>query len=204
VATGIATAATQDAIDQAMAQYHPTKLTPAQIADMVVKNVLPQYPGQPTPTRLGNIANGTIYTEASYSGLDAERLNALILDYGESYGIIDALRLYNRGTHMPDLAPAQGYPNVLPLYASTGDLSGTYGILEDELNKVIYYSRVRDEFIPDLKKLAHNSLTPADAVELALKDVVSRDDARQLFDAGGGVPEQFDVLVDGAGDAIGV
>jgi hypothetical protein len=204
VASGVAAAAAQKTIDAAMAQYVPTKLTPAVLADMAVRNIIGSESGGATAPILGNIDGHDIYTEASYSGVDLERMNALILDTGESYGILDALRLYNRGTSMPVLTENTGYPNVLPLYASSGNQATEYGITEDELNTVIHYSRVRDQFIPDLLKLARNTLTPADAVELALKDVVSDADAMALFTAGGGVPEQFHVLVDGAGDAIGV
>jgi hypothetical protein len=204
VASGVAAAATQDTVDAAMTKYTPTKLTPAVLADMAVRNIIGSESGSSTAPILGNIDGHDIYTEASYAGIDLERMNALILDTGESYGILDALRLYNRGTSMPVLTENTGYPNVLPLYVSSGNQATEYGITEDELNTVIYYSRVRDQFIPDLLKLARNTLTPADAVELALKDVVSDADAMALFTAGGGVPEQFHVLVDGAGDAIGV
>jgi hypothetical protein len=204
VASGVAAAATQETVDAAMAKYHATKLTPAVLADMAVRNIIGSESGGATAPLLGNIDGHDIYTEASYSGIDLERMNALILDTGESYGILDALRLWNRGTNMPDLRQAQGYPNTLPLYGSSGDLSATYGISETELDTVIHYSRVRDQFIPDLKKLAHNTLTPADAVELRLKDIVTEADAQALFNAGGGVPEQFQLLVDGAGDAIGI
>ena len=204
VASGVAAAATQDAVDTAMAKYLPTKLTPAVLADMAVRNIVGSESGGSTKPILANIDGHDIYTEASYAGIDLERMNALILDTGESYGILDALRLYNRGTSMPALSKVNGYPNVLPLYASTGDQATEYGITEAELNTVIHYSRVRDQFIPDLLKLARNTLSPADAVELKLKDVIGEADAKALFTAAGGVPEQFDVLVDGAGDAIGV
>jgi hypothetical protein len=204
VASGVAAAAAQETVDAAMAKYHATKLTPAVLADMAVRNIIGSESGGATAPLLGNIDGHDIYTEASYSGVDLERMNALILDTGESYGILDALRLYNRGTSMPVLTENTGYPNVLPLYVSSGNQATEYGITEDELDTVVHYSRVRDQFIPDLLKLARNTLTPADAVELALKDVVSDADAMALFTAGGGVPEQFHVLVDGAGDAIGV
>jgi hypothetical protein len=203
-ASGVAAAAVQDAVDAAQAKYLPTKLTPAVLADMVVRNILPQYANQAIPTQLNNIDGHDVYTEASYNGIDTQRMNALILDTGESYGILDALRLYNRGTSMPALTQANNYPNVLPLYTSSGNQATEYGITEDELKQVIYYSRVRDQFVPDLLKLARNTLSPADAVELRLKDIVSDADAMALYTAAGGVPEQFHVLVDGAGDAIGV
>lgn len=204
VAGGIAEVVTYQTIRDTQAKYLDKQLTPAVLADMAVRNIIASQGGSSGTPILSNIDGHDIYAEAAFSGIDLERMNALILDTGESYGILDALRLYNRGTSMPVLSQANGYPNVLPLYASSGDQATEYGITQAELDKVIHYSRVRDEFIPDLLKLARNTLTPADAVEMALKSVVSDTDAKALFVAGGGVPEQFDALLDGAGDAIGV
>lgn len=204
VAGGIAEVVTYETVRNIQAQHLDKQLTPAVLADMVVRNIIASDSSGGTKPLLGNIDGHDVYAEAAFSGIDKQRLDALILDTGESYGILDALRLYNRGLSMPALSPVQGYPNTLPLYHSTGNQATEYGITQAELNTVIHYSRVRDQFIPDLLKLARNTLTPADAVELALKDVLSKADAKSLFVAGGGVPEQFDVLVDGAGDAIGV
>lgn len=204
VAGGIAEVVTYQTIRDTQAKYLDKQLTPAVLADMAVRNIIASQGGSSGTPILSNIDGHDIYAEAAFSGIDLERMNALILDTGESYGILDALRLYNRGTSMPVLSQANGYPNVLPLYGSSGDQATEYGITQAELDKVIHYSRVRDEFIPDLLKLARNTLTPADAIELALKSVVSDTDAKALFVAGGGVPEQFDALLDGVGDAIGV
>lgn len=204
VASGIAEVVTYQTIRDTQAKYLDKQLTPAVLADMAVRNIIASQGGSSGTPILSNIDGHDIYAEAAFSGIDLERMNALILDTGESYGILDALRLYNRGTSMPVLSPANGYPNVLPLYASAGDQATEYGITQDELNTVIHYSRVRDQFIPDLLKLARNTMTPADAIELALKSVISKADAQKLFVAGGGVPEQFDALLDGVGDAIGV
>jgi hypothetical protein len=204
VASGVAAAATQDTVDTAMAKYQATKLTPAVLADMIVRNIIPNPFTEPNTLPMPGLEANWGAVEAAYAGLSSDRLHLLELDTGESYGILDALRLYNRGTSMPLLTQVKSYPNALPLYESVTSQSVDYGITEDELDTVIHYSRVRDQFIPDLKKLARNTMTPADAVELRVKQVISDGDAQELFVAGGGVPEQFHALVDGAGDSAGV
>ena len=69
---------------------------------------------------------------------------------------------------------------------------------------MIHYSRVRDQFIPDLLKLSWQTMSPADAVEVAIKGRMSPADAQVLYEAAGGMPEQFDLLYAAAGDSIGV
>lgn len=189
VASGVAQAATMSTITAANAKYHGVPLTPAILADMVVRNIYD-----------ASDAAG----QALLSGLDNDNFNLMVEDTGESYGILDALRLYNRGLTMSALTPGPNYSTGTPLYVAGENLAGTYGITEDELKTVIYYSRVRDQFIPDLLKLAKNSLSPADAVEMAVKQIVDTATAQSLFEAAGGVAEQFQALVDAAGDAAGV
>ena len=121
-------------------------------------------------------------TKASLSGINAERFAGLVLDTGESYGIDEAVRLWKRGSV----------------------LGAQYGIDEAELDKVIYYSRVRDQFIPDLKLLAYETMSTADAIDTVVKGHATSAQAAQWFKAAGGMPEQFDVLVASSGDSIGV
>lgn len=189
VSSGIAAAAVEDRINQARARYQFTPLTPAVLADMVIRNLIDE------PTAAG---------QAALSGLSADRFHQLVLETGESYGIVDALRLWNRGHYMTALEPNPGYDGTNGLYQPGANLAGTYGITTDELETVIHYSRVRDQFIPDLLKSAKNSLSPADAVELAVKQIVAPDVARSLFEAAGGVGEQFEALVAASGDSAGV
>ena len=211
VASGIAQAAAQSTVNAALAKYQGQPLTPAVLADMVVRNVLPDSTGQagiagsgyPPPMMTG-VEGGTATQEAAFSGMSGDRFAALVADTGESYGIIDALRMYNRGQYMYGLVPGPAYETGTPLYQAGANLAGTYGITLAELDKVIAYSRVRPEFTADLLKLAKNSLSPADAVEMAVKQVVPNDLAQSLFEAAGGVGEQFSALVDAAGDAAGV
>lgn len=169
VATGVAGAAMQATLNAVNAKYQQVPLTPAVLADMAIRN-------------LGAASGIDLYTEASYSGINKERFDALTLDTGESYGIIDALRLWHRGQY----------------------LSGDYGITEDELKTVIYYSRVRDQFLPDLLKLSWNTMSGADALGTLVKGKATREQAEAWWAAAGNMPEQFDVLYESAGDGIGV
>ncbi len=189
VATAVAAAATQSEVNKAAARYQDVPLTPAVLADMVIRQIMPQDQAA---------------AEAAFSGLDRDRFDFLVTETGESYGIVDALRLWHRGSYLFD--PVAGNQSGAGAYPYTiGQGLGTeYGITKDELDKVIYYSRVRDEFIPDLLKLSWTSMSPADAVDVAIKGRMAPEDAKVLFMAGGGMPEQFDLLYDAAGDSMGV
>jgi len=135
-------------------------LSPADLADMVERNILDQ------PTAEGI---------AAQSGLNSYQFDLLVKDTGEPYGVIDALRLWREGR-----------------------------ISDDELQVVVYYSRVRDQFLDDLHLLAYSSMSPADALELALKEIVDHDTAQGFFVRGGGMADQFDNLLAGAGNPPGV
>ena len=88
VAAGVSAAAMQGELNKVAAAYQDVPLTPAVLADMSIRNIDPGF---------------DIPTEASYSGLDATRFAALVEDTGESYGIVDALRLWHRGTYLRDI-----------------------------------------------------------------------------------------------------
>lgn len=211
VASGVAAAATQATINTAQAKYTGTPLTPPLLADMIVRNVLPDSTGQagtagagyPAPM-IGGIDGHTPTDEAAFSGLDGNRFAAMVADTGESYGIVDALRMWNRGQYMYALTPGPNYESGVPLYQAGANLATTYGITQAELDRVIAYSRVRPEFTADLLKSAKNTVSPADAVEMVVKQIVPADLGQSLYEAAGGVGEQFQALVDAAGDAAGV
>ncbi len=196
VASGVAQAATQSVINQVLAKYQDVPLTPAVLADMAIRNLT-------IPTDGGTIDPG-LMLEASYSGYNPGRFAALVLETGEPYGIDQALSLWWNSQFL--IAPEANTDTspTAPLYASGASLASTYGITEDELTKVVHYSRVRDEFIPDLKLLPWSTMTKADAIETVIKGKASQDLALALFVAAGGMPEQFQLLVDSAGDSIGV
>lgn len=167
VASGIAAAATLGEVTKANARYQDVPLTPAVLADMAVRQI-------------GDLDSH--YKEAQLSGLNADRFGLLVEETGESYGIVDALRLWHRGSY----------------------LGSQYGITKEELGKVIYYSRVRDQFIPDLLKLSWDTMTGADAINTAVKGIVSGEQSQAWWEAAGGMPEQYEPLYEAAGDSVGV
>ena len=112
--------------------------------------------------------------EAAYSGYDETTFETLVHLTGEPPGPVDMLSLWRRGV-----------------------------ITEDFLDKAILFSRIKDEYIPTIKELAHSWMSPADAIELAIKGIVTLDDAKHFFTVAGGIEEQFDVLYLAAGNAIG-
>ena len=212
VASGVASAAVGETIYKAQAQYMPNPLTPAVLADMVVRNIVPDStgttgtppPGWPEPRMPGGVSGNSATEEAALSGLNGNRFAALAYATGESYGIVDALKMWDRGNYLHAANPGPNYSTGTPLYIAGGSQATLYGITEAELDTVIAYSRVRDEFIPDLKKSAKSTVSGADAVEIAVKQIMSVGDATNLYAAAGGMPEQFQMLVDSAGDSAGV
>ena len=212
VASGVASAAVGETIYKAQAQYMPNPLTPAVLADMVVRNIVPDStgttgtppPGWPEPRMPGGVSGNSATEEAALSGLNGNRFAALAYATGESYGIVDALKMWDRGNYLHAANPGPNYSTGTPLYIAGGSQATLYGITEAELDTVIAYSRVRDEFIPDLKKSAKSTISGADAVEIAVKQIMSVGDATNLYAAAGGMPEQFQMLVDSAGDSAGV
>ena len=196
IATAVAAAASQSEMNTVMATYQDVPLSPAVLADMSIRNL--SIPKDGAGLDPGLVA------EAAYSGISPERFAALSLDTGESYGIIDALRLWHQGAYLVAPVPNPDQTVGQPAYIPGPSLGDSYGIPENELDTVVYYSRVRNEFLPDLKKLSWSTMSPADAVNAAVKGRISPDFAKQLFEAGGGIPEQFDLIYESAGDSVGV
>lgn len=149
----------QPALNEAWSEYPSIPLSPADLADMVERNIIEQADGE---------------AAAAQSGLGKEQFDLLVLNTGEPIGIDQALTLWLRGA-----------------------------MNDDFLEKTVYYSRVRNEFLPYIKALAHHQMSPADAIEIALKRVDTQDNARKYFAEGGGLPDQFDVLLAAAGSPIG-
>ena len=189
VATGVAGAAMQGTMNAVMAKYKDVPLSPAVLADMEIRNI-----------------GGTFdkVAEAAYSGIDENRFNLLVQDTGESYGIDQALGLWWRGLNLPSIEANPGGTTVGSYAYSGGPMRTDLGITPDELDTVIYYSRVRDQFIGDLKLLAQRTMSEADAIGTAVKGRLSPADAKQLFVAAGGIEDQFELLYESAGDSVGV
>ena len=117
IASGVTAAAVEQTVNEARAKYLATPLSPAVLADMVVRNLL---------------TSQQAYNEAALSGVDPGRFDLMALDTGEAYGIDQALRLYNRGLSMTALVPTAEYETGTPLYQAGESLATTYGITEDE------------------------------------------------------------------------
>ena len=211
VASGVAAAVSQATINTANAKYQGVPLSPATLATAIVRNVLPDSSGgagkapanYPAPLMTG-VAAHSATAEAELSGLSGDRFEALVGATGMSYGVIDALRMLNRNTNLWALAPGPNYETGTPLYTYGTDLGTDYGITPAEFAEVVAHSDIRPEYIPDLLKLARNSISPADAVEMAVKQIIPVEIGQNLYAAAGGIPDQYQALVDAAGDAAGI
>jgi hypothetical protein len=217
VSSDYAQAATQQDLNTINSQFPHQVMPPAVLADMVIRSLVAQgptgginmgtqYSGAPEPINSGWIAA----TEASYSGVDNARFALMCLANGESYGVIDAIRLWKQGTYLQNVKAVANPGAGQPLYelvpygrGSQAYMPNPYGIDNQQLKTVIAYSRVRNQFIPDLETLGYSTISPADVVNMVVKSMLSREDGLELFKAAGGVPEQFAMLVDGSGDAMG-
>jgi hypothetical protein len=200
----------QATINTANAKYQGVPLSPATLATAIVRNVLPdssggagKAPANYPPPLLPSVGAGTPDQEAALSGLQADRFKALVGATGMSYGVVDALRMLNRSTGLWSLVKNVNPTGNTPLYNQGNDLGSTYGITADDLAGVVAHSDIRPEYIPQLLKLARNSISPADAVEMVVKQVIDETTGSDLYGAAGGIPNQFAALVDSAGDSLG-
>jgi hypothetical protein len=77
-------------------------------------------------------------------------------------------------------------------------------ITEDQLDAGLLFSRLNEAYVPMFKLLSQGYMSPADAIELAIKEVVTLPQAQEYFQMAGGEPDQFQILYEAAGDALGV
>ena len=211
VASGIAAAASQAVINTANAKYQGVPLSPAVLATGIVRNVWADSTGAAGTPPSGypaalftGVAGHSPTDEAALSGLSGDRFAGLVGSTGMSYGIVDALRLLNRAKGTWAMAPNPAFPPTFPVYVDGTDLGAAWGISSSEFAEVVAHSDIRPEYIPDLLKLARNTISPADAVEMVVKQIVSAEVGADLYAAAGGFPEQFGALVAAAGDAAGI
>jgi hypothetical protein len=210
VASGVAAAASQTTINTAMAKYADIPLSPATLATAIVRNVLPDSSGgagkapsgYPSALYPNGVSGNTATQEAALSGVNGNRFAAMVGATGMAYGVVDAIRLYNRNTNMWALE-ANPDTGSFPVYVNSSDLGPAWGIQLAELYEVIAHSDIRPEYSPDLLKLAKNTISPADVVEMVVKQIISAEIGQNLYVAGGGFAEQFEALVAGAGDSMG-
>jgi hypothetical protein len=118
---------------------------------------------------------GDASTEAALTGWNEQRFGLLFENAGEPPGVVDMLGLWRRGL-MTDAQLAAG----------------------------VGFSRIRTDYLPFLQLMAYQTMGTADAIEGALKGVLTDQQAETLFDQAGGLDAQFQTLLDIAGDAIGV
>jgi hypothetical protein len=196
IAAAVAQAAMQGQVNTVLAKYQAVPLSPAVLADMSIRNLT-------IPSDASGLDVGLV-TEASYSGIDPGRFAAMSLDTGESYGIDQALSLWWNYQNLITPVAAGTTDAGTVTYTSGAILADTYGIPEAELDTVIHYSRVRDQFIPDLKQLPWSTMSKADAIDTLVKGRADHDLAKAMFVAAGGIPEQFDLLYSASGDSVGV
>jgi len=160
VVMGLGPIETQRLKNDLLTLYTDVPLSPADLADMVERNI---------------IMPGTGEQEAAKSGMSPANFDLLVKDTGEPYGIEQALNLLRRGL-----------------------------ITQERFTEVLYYSRVRNEFLPDVLDLAHDTMSQGDAIEAALKEIIPNDQAADLFAKAGGLPDQFNTLLAAAGNPVGV
>lgn len=122
----------------------------------------------------GVLDDGSGAEQAAMAGVPTGTFETMVSLIGEPPGVMDMVALWRRGA-----------------------------ISEGALEQGIRYSRIHDTYIPMVEQMAYTTMSPADAIELAIKGVVPPDAAQALFVAGGGLGEQFDELYQAAGDAIG-
>lgn len=149
----------QPFINQLKSAYPNYPIPPADLADMVERNILDEADGA---------------AEALLSGMDGARFDLLVQDTGEPPGIQESLEMYMRGAM---------------------DL--------DEFTRILYYSRVRNEFLPYVLQMGFHQMSTADALELALKEVVDDATAQKYFAQAGGIADEWAPLLAAAGNPIG-
>jgi len=196
VATVVAQAVAQPAANKAWSENLYVPISPADLADMSIRALT-------IPTDDGGIDAG-LQTEAGLSGISPERLAAMSLNTGEPYGIDQALSLWWNTVNLVEPVPNTDPTTNPGTYDVGPSLAGKYGITEDELVKVIRYSRVRDEFQPDLEILPWSTIGKADVLEATVKGRITVALGKQLWVAAGGMPEQWDLAYQSSGDSVGV
>jgi hypothetical protein len=122
----------------------------------------------------GIVDNGAGEAMAQRQGVNAEVFADLVALTGEPPGPMDMLGLMRRGL-----------------------------ISQADVESALLFSRVKDIYIPWVIEMANQPMSAADAIETAIKGVVPVDQAQDNFVIAGGLADQWDILYQAAGDAIG-
>lgn len=148
----------------------------------IINELWSKNPGMPlTPAALADmverniISEGEGAAEAALTGTNADRFHLLVQDTGEPPGIMEMLALYRRGE-----------------------------LDEGTLREMIAYSRIRTKWTDEVLKLRFQTMSGADAIEAVVKGVMSQGEGADLWGKAGGMADQYQTLLNAAGDAIGV
>jgi hypothetical protein len=123
----------------------------------------------------GIMSQGDGSNEAAKSNLNEQRFASMVLATGEPPGLQEMVSLWLRGA-----------------------------LDEATLDTMIAYSRVRTEWSAQVKASGQSTMGGADAIEAAIKGVITQAQAQTLFAQAGGIPDQYATIMGAAGDAIGI
>lgn len=172
----------RELLDQFEATRQTQLLSPAELADMVERNILKEHDAA---------------KEAAGAGLNAERFHNLVLDTGEPPGIVEMLALYRRGL----ITEARLFQAVAYSRVRTEYFCDILNLAHETMSGADAIESYIKGVPVDDATFTTNGLTPpagADAVEMRNAFF------KKMFERAGGLPSQWDVLKTGAGDAIGV
>jgi hypothetical protein len=136
--------------------------------------VMPLSPDQVAVAMLKSVTTPFDLTaEAAKSGVDAARLDALFNIAGNAIGIEEAISLWRRNL-----------------------------IDETELARVVHYSNVRSDFLPDIKLLKNNAASVGEVITGRLKNHLDDTTAQIMFGEAGGRPLDYTWMLNSAGRPV--
>ncbi len=179
-------------------------ISPADAADMVERNKLPK-----------NVAQ----QEAAMSGVGPERFEAMIKAAGEPIGIMQQLELLRRDFWDKDklyegVAESRVYTkyfcDLLNLvYETMSAADAVEGFIKGVVIKPVHFTE--NNLTPPNIAAPHRPTNPTPAEQTAYENAVEAYDTKlsyeffaSMFRRAGGMPQQWDILHQAAGDAIGV
>jgi hypothetical protein len=122
----------------------------------------------------GLLGADTAYESANKQGYTNSQVDMMVKLTGEPPGMIDMINLWRWGR-----------------------------IDEPTLDAGLLFSRLNEDYVDMAKMLSQGFMSPADAIELAVKGVVSQEQGMTYFVQAGGQEDQWSNLFEGAGDSIG-
>lgn len=135
--------------------------------------VRPLSPGELALAVLrGEVDQGEAGLEAAKSGISEPNFDTLIRNTGNPPGPADLLQLWRRG------------------------------VIDDQrLEQGVRQSRIRNEWLPEIRALGIIPMSPEEALEAFLEGQVDEATARRLYEMTGGDPEQFTIRYNTRGQA---